>query len=109
MPPVARRASVDDVWSPDGTGICCVDPTIQTTDEGSETVFINEIGAVRIGDRMITHLYPGPCCTPHAPPLVQASPTVFVEGRALGRIGDVYDDGSGAHIIQTGSPTVFAN
>lgn len=109
MPAVVRKDAADTVASPDGAGVCCVAPTTQFTDQGSGTVFVNAIGAVRIGDRMIVHPYPGPCCAPHAPPLVSASATVFVEGRGIGRLGDVYDDGSGAHVLSSGSADVFAN
>lgn len=109
MPEVSRKDRIDTVASPDGSGICCPSPSTQYTEEGSTTVFVNAIGAVRIDDRMIVHPYPGPCCAPHAPPLVKASETVFVEGRGLARRGDIYDDGSGPHVLSSGSPDVFAN
>lgn len=104
MPACARKDAVDTVASPDGAGVCCVAPSTQYTDVGSNTVFVNAIGSVRIGDPMIVHPYPGPCCTPHAPPLTTASTTVFVEGRGMGRLGDDYQ----AHVISSGSSNVFA-
>ena len=102
---VARKSEIDTVASPDGTGDCCVDPTTQATEIGSSNVFVNSIGVVRKGDPMKTHLFPGPCCNPHAPPLTTCSSSVFVNGQGIGRIGDAY---GGDHIITSGSPTVFA-
>jgi uncharacterized Zn-binding protein involved in type VI secretion len=102
---VARKSEIDTVASPDGTGICCVDASIQATEVGSTNVFVNGIGVVRLGDVMKTHQYPGPCCNDHAPPLTTSSSTVFVNGKGIGRKGDAY---GGDHIISSGSPNVYA-
>jgi uncharacterized Zn-binding protein involved in type VI secretion len=104
MPAVARKDSKDTVASPDGSGICCASPSTQSTDKGSSNVFVNTIGAVREGDAMITHPYPGPCCNPHAPTLSSFSSTVFVNGKGIGRLGDDYSQ----HVISSGSSDVFA-
>lgn len=106
MPAIARKDSADQVQSPHGTGVCCVDPEKHTTDEGSPNVFINGIGVVREGDRMIEHTYPGPCCNPHRPPLKVFSSKVFANGKRIARIGDKYIE-AGEHVIITGSPNVF--
>lgn len=104
MPEVARKDSTDTVSSPDGSGFCCGSPSTQSTDKGSDDVFVNNIGVVREGDAMITHNYPGPCCNPHAPTLSTFSSTVFVNNKAIGRKGDEYS----SHIITSGSADVFA-
>lgn len=104
MPEAARKDQHDDVQAPDGTGECCADPSIQKTDEGSDNVFVNGIGIVREGDKMIVHNYPGPCCDPHAPVLTTFSSTVFINGKGAGRKGDMY---GGDHEIITGSSNVF--
>lgn len=106
MPVVARKDGQDTVASPDGSGVCCASPSVQKTNQGSSNVFINGIGAVRKDDAMIVHDYAGPCCNPHAPTLSTFSPTVFVNGLNLGRVGDAF---GGDHLITSGSPNVFAN
>jgi uncharacterized Zn-binding protein involved in type VI secretion len=100
---VARKDSVDSVYSPDGTGKNCMNPTTQSTQMGSSDVFVNGTGAVRQGDNMKVHAGPG--CPPHAPPLTSFSSTVFVNGKGIGRKGDKY---GGNHTILTGSSNVFA-
>jgi len=117
MPAVARRLSKDTVNVPShGTpnscppSICCGFASVITTLEGSSDVFVNLIsggeGIVRKGDKHISH--PDPACIPHQTPLATYSPTVFANGKNVGRIGDVYDLAL-PHIIVTGSPNVFAN
>jgi uncharacterized Zn-binding protein involved in type VI secretion len=106
MPAVARKNSVDAVQSPHGTGTCCVNPTVHSTDEGSSTVFINGIGVVREDDKMIIHTYPGPCCDLHQPQLKAFSAHVYVEGKRMARIGDKYIL-DGEHVIISGSPNVY--
>ena len=104
MPKCARKAGVDTVASPDGAAICCPAPTTQYTNVGSNNVFVNAIGSVRLGDIMNVHPYPGPCCAPHAPALSSASTTVFVNGQGRGRYNDYYSD----HRRSSGSSNVFA-
>ena len=71
--------------------------------QGSSDVFVNGLGWHRVGDGWAAH-----CCGPvcHGGALAAGSPTVFVNGRAAGRIGDPVDRGSAA---ATGSPDVFAD
>lgn len=99
---VARANGVDLVNSPDGTGDECRYPTTQYTDEGSPNVFVGSHAVVRLGDKMSEH--GGPRCIPHAPALSVASSSVFINGRGVGRKGDMYGDD---HEIITGSSTVF--
>jgi len=82
------------------TGHGCWPPRPSTG--SSSTVFINGIGAHRQGDGWATHCC-GPAC--HASTLAQGSASVFVDGRALGRIGDPVACGSR---VAQGSPNVFA-
>jgi uncharacterized Zn-binding protein involved in type VI secretion len=103
MAEVARGNSIDSVQSPDGTGHCCKNPTIQSTDECSSKVFIEGHGVVRQGDAMIVHNYDGPCCNPHAPTVIIGSSKVFVEGKQVARKGDSY---GGDHTIISGSSKV---
>jgi len=121
MPAVARMSGTDTVACTDGAkGASCAknkwhwdSGTTQATDAGSANVFINGIGAVREGDIMKTHPDGVPCVgspVNHAPALSTFSSNVFVNGKALGRLGDKYDaDGHMDHTISSGSPNVFAN
>ena len=82
------------------TGHGCWPPRPSTG--ASATVFINGIGAHRQSDGWATH-----CCglACHASTLAQGSASVFVDGRALGRIGDPVACGSR---VAQGSSNVFA-
>lgn len=104
MPEVARKDSIDRVQSPHGSGVCCVNPTVHSTDKGSDNVIVNGHGVVREGDTMIPHLTSDGCCGIHAPPLTTYSSTVFINGKRVGRKGDEYE---GGHVIITGSDNVI--
>jgi len=74
-----------------------------TMAEGSGNVFANTIGVVRQGDNDTVHAYGGRNCSArHQIPLSSGSPTVFVNGRPLGRVGD------GSETLSSGSPNVSA-
>lgn len=68
----------------------------------SPDVFLNGLGWHRVGDAWASH-----CCGPdcHGGALAAGSATVFVNGRAAGRIGDPVSCGSSC---ATGSPNVYA-
>ena len=70
--------------------------------EGSENVFVNSFGVVRIGDRVAGHGLP-----PHSPPpsMSEGSTNVFVNGIGVCREGD---SASCGHII-SGSDNVSVN
>jgi uncharacterized Zn-binding protein involved in type VI secretion len=70
--------------------------------QGSDNVFVNGKGVVRIGDRVASHGLP-----PHRPnpPMVQGSNNVFVNGIGVVRAGDSANCG---HKI-SGSSNVFVN
>lgn len=69
--------------------------------EGSENVFTNSRGTVRLGDRVLPH--DGGIHIPF-PPMVQSSKTVFCNGRGVVRKGDLARCGH----PDTGSDNVFA-
>lgn len=108
MAEVARKDQIDKTDSTDGTGPCCGSPSTHTTDEGSETVFVNGYGIVREDDRMIPHTTDeGGCCVMHAPQLKTYSASVYINGKRAGRKGDIYKDATHTHTISTGSSNVF--
>lgn len=97
--PVARGNRKDLV----NTGHGCTG--ITNTLVCSSDVFVNSIGAVRIGDACLGHTIDvGPECLPCGPVLNESSIKVFVNGRGLGRVGDAYHK----HRIITGADNVFA-
>ena len=81
------------------TGHGCFGPRVN--DEASEDVFINGIGAHRVGDHWVTHCC-GPAC--HDSVMETGSSSVFINGRAAARIGDMVACGSAS---AQGSPSVF--
>jgi uncharacterized Zn-binding protein involved in type VI secretion len=100
MPAVARKSGVDSVATNHG----CDGSTV--TAAGSGDVFVNNIGVVRLGDNNQTHRVGGRrCSSQHSVPLSSASPNVFANNRAIGRVGDGY----GGETISSGSGNVFAN
>lgn len=105
MPEVARKDGVDQVNTVHNSigSNCAVAPTTIATDKGSDDVFAEGTGVVRVGDAVQVHNVPG--CTPHAPPLAVGSGTVFANGQPVGRLGDTY---GGGEKLLTGAPTVFA-
>lgn len=108
MPPVARKSGTDTVNTVHGAvggNRCNSSPTTVATDAGSSNVFCNNIGTVRLTDAVQSHNN-GSSCSAHAPGLASASPNVFVNNKAIGRLGDTY--GCGA-TITSGSSNVFAN
>jgi uncharacterized Zn-binding protein involved in type VI secretion len=85
-------------------------PLTSASVAGSSNVLVNGIGVVRKGDVMVAHPDGNPCVPApvlHTPTLTTASSTVFVNGKAIGRVGDDYVMGV-SHIITTGSSNVFA-
>lgn len=95
MPEVCREA---DVCAGHGCW-----PT-RPNDEGSPNVFVNSRPAHRQGDHWINHTCPDIPET-HDSVLAAGCPTVFVNSKQLGRIGDPVACGS---TVATGSPNVFA-
>ena len=74
----------------------------------SENVFVNSRGVERKGDPAAPHTIPNsatpPVCVSHSAVINAGSSTVFVNGKAIARIGDSCDAGA----IVAGSSNVFA-
>ena len=105
MPEVARKDGTDQVDTVHNSiGSNCADkPKKIATDKGSNTVFAEGVGVVRVRDAVQIHNIPG--CKPHAPPLTKGSSTVFADGKAIGRKGDEY---AGKEKILSGAGSVIA-
>ena len=99
MPAVSRKG---DQLS---TGHICAGTTVLDT-PGQSTVFANSILIARQTDPTVSHPFPPlPPCAPHVANVNVGSDNVFVEGKAIARIGDSTDAGA----LTGGSTTVFAN
>ena len=100
MPGVTRK---DDVTT---TGHGCSATTTVVGPSGD--VFCNTRGVERKGDPAAPHTIPNgaspPVCVPHSSVINAGSGTVFVNGKAIARIGDSCDGGA----ITGGSSNVFA-
>ena len=71
----------------------------------SENVFVNNIGVSRQDDNNTTHVLPGLPCPSHQAPITPGSPTVFVNNKGCGRIGDAV---TSCTSVAEGSPNTFA-
>ena len=99
MPAVSRKG---DSLS---TGHICTSTTTLDT-PGQGTCFANSILIARVSDPTVSHPFPpSPPCAPHVANVNVGSPNVFVEGKAVARIGDSTDQGA----MTSGSGNVFAN
>ncbi len=98
MPEAARKSGTDTV----STGHGCDSTTV--TAEGSNDVYVNNIGIVRKDDRNAIHLATSDDgCSPHNVALSTFSSSVFINLLNAGRKGDSY----GSEVITSGSPNVF--
>ena len=99
MPAVSRKG---DSLS---TGHICTSTTNLDT-PGQGTCFANSILVARVGDPTVSHPNPpNPPCPDHVANVNAGSPNVFVENKAVARIGDSTDAGA----MTSGSGNVFAN
>lgn len=99
MPGVARKDGKDTIDTNHG----CDEKTV--TKDGSNNVFVNNIGAVRKDDLCAEHTVPsGTACVPHQVSLTKVSETVFVNNKGVGRKDDFYN----GHQVTSGSSNVFA-
>lgn len=102
MPAIARKD--DSVISPNGSGFKCRMPLKTSVGEVNNVkVYANSILVVVQGNKVTPHPLPG-CTAIDESVLTTFSSKVFVGGKGVGRIGDVYVD----NVISQGSPTVFA-
>jgi uncharacterized Zn-binding protein involved in type VI secretion len=105
MPAVARANGIDKVFSLTGTARGCRAPINTTTGIATETsVVVGPEGypVVVEGDKV--ELHPAAGCSPDESELSTFSSTVFVGGKRVGRVGDLY---TADNIITSGAPTVF--
>jgi len=86
------------------TGHGCHPPRANTS--ASSDVFVNSKGVHRKGDSWAVHICPPRIYAPHGSVLGGGSPTVFANGKAVGRINDAVACGS---YVRQGSGNVFAN
>lgn len=87
------------------TGHACAATTTLDTSNQDGTVFANSIEIAVVGADTVSHGFPPvPACVPHVAELNEGSGTVFINGIAVGRIGDGADAGN----MTSGSSTVFA-
>ena len=86
------------------TGHGCDSTTVLDT-PGQGTVFANSILVARVTDPTVSHQVPAGICVPHTQVVNAGSPNVFVENKAVARIGDSTDAGA----MTSGSGNVFAN
>ncbi len=99
MPAVSRKGDTTT------TGHVCVATTTLDT-PGQGTCFANSILIARQSDPTVSHINPPfPICPNHVANVNVGSPNVFVESKAIARIGDSTDAGA----LTTGSGNVFAN
>ena len=73
-------------------------------DEHSPDVLINKIGNSRQGDVNTAHLLTALVCPTHVAPITLGCPTVIVNGRGGGRVGDAI---TACTQVAEGSPNVF--
>lgn len=104
MPAVARANGTDSVLSPDGSGNKCRFPMNTTTGTATQSrVYADGILVCVEGDIVAPHPLPG-CTTIDQQALSTFSSRVFVQGKGLGRIGDMY----GNNTITSGSSRCFS-
>jgi uncharacterized Zn-binding protein involved in type VI secretion len=101
MPAIARQGD------PTTTGHGCDSTSTVVGPTGeSAKVYVNSIAVECQGDPVAPHtINSGRFCVSHSAVINVGSPTIFVGGKALARVGDSTDNGA----ITGGSPTVFAN
>ena len=81
---------------------------VPAADSASGDVFIESLAAHRVTDTNTSHpaVPPAAGCTPHVTTLSAGSPNVFVNSKALARVGDAYGCGI---TLTAGASTVSAN
>ena len=99
MPAVCR---VGDSLS---TGHACTGTTTIASSNTDGTVKVNGINVIVVGAPTVSHPFPpSPPCAPHVANLNAGSSSVFIQGIAVGRVGDSADAGA----MTSGSPSVYA-
>ena len=87
------------------TGHLCV-ATTTLGGAAQSTVSANGVLAAVVGAPTVAHPFPPvPACLPHVAALNAGSPNVFINGIAVGRVGDSADAGA----MISGSGTIIIN
>ena len=98
MPAVSR---VGDSLS---TGHSCTGSTTIASSNTDGTVHANNIDIIVVGAPTVSHPFPpAPPCAPHVANLNAGSSSVFINGIAVGRVGDSADAGA----MTSGSSNVY--
>ena len=98
MPAVSR---VGDSLS---TGHACTGTTTIASSNTDGTVHANNIDIIVVGAPTVSHPFPpSPPCAPHVANLNAGSSSVFINGIAVGRVGDSADAGA----MTSGSSNVY--
>jgi uncharacterized Zn-binding protein involved in type VI secretion len=99
MPAVSR---VGDSLS---TGHGCTGSTTIASSNTDGSVKADSINIIVVGAPTVSHPFPpSPPCAPHVANLNAGSSSVFIQGIAVGRVGDSADAGA----MTSGSPSVYA-
>jgi len=99
MPAVSR---VGDSLS---TGHGCTGSTTIASSNTDGSVKADNINIIVVGAPTVSHPFPpSPPCAPHVANLNAGSSSVFIQGIAVGRVGDSADAGA----MTSGSPSVYA-
>ncbi len=78
----------------------CPHSTVGKFIEGSTTVILNDLPAVRVGDGGLH----GPCCGPGTLTVIEGDPTVLIDGRPAARKGSRTEHCGGFGEVVSGSP-----
>jgi len=99
MPAVSR---VGDSLS---TGHGCTGSTTIASSNTDGSVKADNINIIVVGAPTVSHPFPpNPPCAPHVANLNAGSSSVYIQGIAVGRVGDSADAGA----MTSGSPSVYA-
>ena len=99
MPAVSR---VGDSLS---TGHGCTGSTTIASSNTDGSVKADSINIIVVGAPTVSHPFPpNPPCAPHVANLNAGSSSVYIQGIAVGRVGDSADAGA----MTSGSPSVYA-
>ena len=99
MPAVSR---VGDSLS---TGHGCTGSTTIASSNTDGSVKADSINIIVVGAPTVSHPFPpSPPCAPHVANLNAGSSSVYIQGIAVGRVGDSADAGA----MTSGSPSVYA-
>lgn len=102
MPQAARLTDKANCPSDSHGLICCSHNVTGPAITGSSNVFINNLSALRVGDKGIH----SKCCGSNTWKCIKGSPTVFINGIPAVRVGDTTQHCGGKGKIITGSDNV---